>query len=175
MLNKIICPECSGEFRPIPKSMLVSCAGLWCPKCFKIFTIPEGVHKKKRSDKSYDYSSARNRYLRLLSQSPKRGIAVDITLDQFVLWWNRTPNICHYCKSTIDDIAKIHSRFKDTKKRHYFSSLGLTIDRKDSNCSYSVGNIVKCCLACNLIKGPIMSESEALLICPIIINRIINS
>ena len=96
-----------------------------------------------------------------------------VSCEEFSVWWNSHPDVCHYCGSNLLDIQYFFKKFSGIKKwNKYFNSPHLTVDRKDSCLGYSKSNIVKSCLACNIIKGPLLTEQEALIICPIVISRL---
>lgn len=165
------CPVCNTEFKPLSKKMVGNCSGLWCPRCFKFFLAPEIIVPKIQKDKDPERYSLENRYIRLSSSATRRGIELALSSEEFFLWWRGCPDICHYCGGSLSDIIYLHNKFLKTKLSSYFSSPHLTVDRKDSNQGYLISNIEKACLTCNLIKGPLMTEQEALSLCPGIIQR----
>jgi hypothetical protein len=91
-------------------------------------------------------------YGRLLHNIKTRGIAVEITLEQFQELC-RIPN-CHYCDTPIN-----RSLVRGEKGyRGYF------VDRKDNAVGYLVENCVPCCWSCNQAKGNRYSYEEFLMI-----------
>lgn len=63
-----------------------------------------------------------------MSAAKKRGIDWELTSDEFLSFWEKN---CNYCNSKIETIG---------------------LDRIDSNLSYSLTNVVPCCIICNKMK-----------------------
>lgn len=58
-----------------------------------------------------------------------RKLSFDLSLEEFMLFWNKP---CYYCENEID---------------------GIGLDRKDSSIGYNLNNIVPCCWRCNKSKS----------------------
>ena len=166
------CPNCNHQFKLVAPKTLHGFSGLWCPHCSKVFAIPLEVEEKK-IPKRKPTGQIKSRYERLVDSAKTRKLEITISKAEFITWWSNLPEVCHYCGSTLEDIDYLHKKFYKTSKwSHYFSSSQLTVDRMDSSLGYHRNNVVKACLACNIIKQSIMTEQEALLICPAIIKRL---
>lgn len=84
-----------------------------CKACTRVYraTMPEMV-----------------KFAQYKSGARKRGIAFNLTKEEFMSLWNKP---CFYCGTEIATIG---------------------IDRIDSNLCYCIGNIVPCCSICNTMK-----------------------
>jgi hypothetical protein len=135
----------------------------------KIFTDPI-LHEKH---KLYKYNKWRNNpnekkrireYMRRYNMSPsricdilasnakKRNIEILFSKNDFIIWWNNTPNECFYCKRNLESANEFFS--KKTGR--------LTVDRIDNKRGYEISNIVKACWLCNRIKADIFTQDEML-------------
>jgi hypothetical protein len=76
--------------------------------------------------------SLKGRYVGLRGKAKKRGISVDLTFEQYVLFVQR--NHCVYCGG-------------------HLPVAGGGLDRKNSRLGYTQENCVPCCRACNEIRG----------------------
>jgi hypothetical protein len=166
------CPTCHTQFKSFKGVYAEGLSGYWCPICNKAFVIPEIIKIKQRHIKQGDRFSLPSRYKRLLLGAKNRGIEVTISLEEYIEWWSIHPDVCHYCGSTLEDLNYLFKKYSKGKLSNYFSTPYLTVDRIDSSLGYSKTNIVKSCLACNILKSSVLSEAEALLICPIFIKRL---
>lgn len=72
--------------------------------------------------------------------SAKRGIAIEISLEQFTDLRKRP---CHYCGGEL-------------------SEAGYSMDRRDNALAYTAGNTVPCCFDCNETKSNKLTEAEML-------------
>ena len=90
-------------------------------------------------------SSATRAYGRLKNR------ATTLTSQEFKEWYERevAEGVCFYCEHPIEPGG-----------RHCLSSF--TIDRMDNTKGYEIGNMVACCLRCNIIKGSWFSFEEML-------------
>ena len=81
----------------------------------------------------------------------KRDRATTLTSQEFKKWYERevAEGVCFYCEHPIEPGG-----------RHGLGSF--TIDRMDNTVGYKVGNMVACCLRCNIIKGSWFSFEEML-------------
>lgn len=76
------------------------------------------------------------KYTRYIQNARSRGLAFDVTLDEFIAL---VSSECAYCGVPSDVTA-------------------LGIDRKDSGKGYTPGNSVPCCTTCNYMKGRLSPE-----------------
>lgn len=121
------------------------------------------IEKYREYRRNYKCFNPRGIFSSVKSGAKKRGIAVAFTIDEFEKWWNEQPQICFYCKRTIEYIKSLNDSVNNRAKR-------LTIDRIDNQQVYSLGNIRLACYRCNQIKGDYFTEDEMLQI-----GRIINA
>jgi len=106
--------------------------------------------EKRRLNSKIWRRSALGRYRKLLDRGRRKGVLVDITQDLFISWFNSQAKICHYCGVILTGY-------------HQDGYLqGLTIDRKDNNKSYEMGNMVLSCQRCNIMKGSWLNEKQML-------------
>ena len=78
---------------------------------------------------------------------------VTITQEEFVKWYNAQPKECVYCGIEESNLGIWINNYNRCAKR-------LTIDCKDNNKGYVLGNIVLSCFICNFIKGNMFSFEE---------------
>lgn len=119
------------------------------------------------------YMHAVQKYKQIRSGVIKRNLSFLISLEDFEVWWNTTEDKCHYCGTTLKQYQDLVKRLNTQKYFKYPITLNLTVDRRDNKKGYEWGNIVKACYLCNTIKGFIMTEEEAIMICPVIIERLL--
>ena len=115
----------------------------------------DNLEKYREYRRNYKSFNPRGIFSGVKSGAKKRGIAVAFTIDEFEKWWNEQPQICFYCKRTIELIKSLNDSVNNRAKR-------LTIDRIDNKQAYSLGNIRLACYRCNQIKGDYFTESEML-------------
>ena len=178
VLSGIKCNVCGSEFVIVKKTMMrAGIDSIWCKKCQSISMVPDIVKEivknkryKPKEKAAYGEKILRkHRHVELSAKS--RNIKFDLEISIFSDWWKNSKDICHYCKCDVIKREFLREKFKNTKLAYCFKGIELTVDRKDSNSGYVFENIVKACYACNITKSAIMSESDALLIMPVIINR----
>ena len=87
-----------------------------------------------------------------------RGIAVLISQDKFLKWYEKSPKVCYYCGVT-------ESKFKEKVGTR------LSIDRKNNEIGYTEKNIVLACGWCNQVKGPTLTEKEMLIVGHIVMKK----
>jgi len=102
-----------------------------CIECFKDCQRQyRSTHKKERNASGKAWSQTRKaKYGYYKRNAKKRDLAFDLTMEEFMTFWQA---YCTYCP---DQIATIG------------------IDRIDSSKGYSLENCVPCCWECNRIKG----------------------
>lgn len=99
----------------------------------------------------------------------------NISKEDFINWWNMTPDLCVYCQlvdtstlslmwqrlleyeGNIPFVLKAKTCFKQVSYR-------LEIDRIDTCGLYQIGNIAKACRFCNFIKNALLTPDEARLV-----------
>lgn len=74
---------------------------------------------------------------------------VEFTADEFVEWFNIQKLYCYYCQQNLD-------------RRGGANMNALTIDRKDSDQDYALGNITISCRRCNQGKSNVFTEQQML-------------
>jgi 5-methylcytosine-specific restriction endonuclease McrA len=94
-------------------------------------------------------------YSQIESRIQKTNKDLAITKEEFIKWYNKQEQECHYCKRTLEEIKQDKQERADFKNR-------LSIDRKDNNKGYTLDNIVLACRRCNIIKGDYFTEQEML-------------
>lgn len=98
---------------------------------------------------SRDYCyTPQGRYIWLKSSARRKGREVEFTRQDFKEWLEQQLLNCYYCGQELILGEKGLSAF--------------TIDRKDNNKGYIIGNIVLACKRCNIIKGNWFTEQEML-------------
>ena len=118
-----------------------------CSKAKDKYSSNVGYRNRKRKlSKDYNNTS-KGIYTGLLSNSHRRGVALDINRQEFVLWLDSIAKVCHYCG-------------KELTRGNTLDAL--TVDRKDSQRCYTLDNIVLSCRMCNTAKGSWFSEGEML-------------
>jgi len=121
----------------------------WCKECnrrrSKAFRqSPSGI---------YTLIKGRNTFRRNHPNQFQLPKPVNITREEFIAWYNSQEKICHYCGLTE----------KEAKKYITFCSgrFGrLTIDCKDNDLGYTVGNLVLACYKCNITKNDMLTHDE---------------
>ena len=118
----------------------------------------------------------RARWNSLDKSSEKRNINFNITLEELSNWGKITPEKCYYCGLSSENynIIKDYLNYNESKNslinKYQWQCLAghrkhisiLTVDRKDNNRGYEMGNIVKSCWFCNWLKGAELTEEEML-------------
>ena len=87
----------------------------------------ENKEKYKAIQKKHS-QSLKGRYTSYKNGSKARGIAFNLTFEQFITFWQRP---CHYCGDIVPTVG---------------------LDRIDSSHGYLLGNVVSCCEHCNYMK-----------------------
>lgn len=87
--------------------------------------------------------------------------SLDITADDFCLWRKKTEQVCHFCKISQADIARVGMK---SQVQNDVKNMG--VDRLDSDRGYELSNIAPCCFVCNQVKGNRFTEDEMALIAP---------
>ncbi len=90
-------------------------------------------------------------YYIIKTRLKKLGIVYNVTREEFIEWYISQLKICCYCDIKEEDILKFG---------YYPKVRRLTIDRKDSNLSYDLDNIVLACQVCNATKSHVFTYEE---------------
>lgn len=96
-------------------------------------------HKKNREQSLRDYYNHRKerilkskrpsiKYSSYKSDAKRRGIEFSLTMEEFMLFWNR---LCFYCGDRVETVG---------------------LDRMNNSKGYYLGNLASCCATCNLMK-----------------------
>ena len=97
-------------------------------------------HPKENAAKQRRYINGyRGIYRRLKSSAIQHNRELSLSFEQFIVWRNQQPLVCHYCGK----LLTAHGKQSDS----------LTIDRVDNNGGYTEDNITLCCYGCNSGKG----------------------
>lgn len=101
-------------------------------------------------------------------------------------WWNETPDVCHYCRTTIEDYRRLREAVRTYaenggtnseilkflqvfKSPKHTSSQHLTIGRRDKEQDYDLGNIIKICWICEALSKSLLTENQLKLISPVVV------
>lgn len=95
--------------------------------------------------------SASGTYSSLKKNAEKRNLAVEMTREEFIDWWNSQEQRCHYCGIPL----KIMLELNWARGKHR-----LSIDRMDNDIIYKLDNIVLACMKCNAVKADIITYEE---------------
>ncbi len=152
------CPRC-GVVKPLDnfngnKSRRDEHSG-YCRKCdYEIkrqlhLDDPDYMARYARSYRKHQQGTPQGRFRSLKDGARIRGQQCLISKGEFLIWFSNESKICHYC---CRDINMVGVRTLDS----------LTIDRRNNELGYQLGNIVIACRRCNLIKGSWFSEEQML-------------
>lgn len=127
---------------------------IYCQDCARNKRLPYKARISERErayhrqyKKTYD-KSALGRYHKLKSNAKQRGFAFDILPNEFVTWIMSQKMQCHYCKQ----VLQVDKRGLDS----------LSIDRRNNDGKYTIGNITLACWRCNVAKGSWFTEQQML-------------
>lgn len=128
----------------------------------------------QRAKRLYTFVSAD--FSALKAAAEKRGIAFELSADGLRHWWGNVPEVCVYCNQSVEEVAQAAGRiFGLAESSRFFNNLSsrlrwsykqknpvrrLSVDRKDNEGPYSLGNIQKACFICNYLKGSILTDEE---------------
>jgi 5-methylcytosine-specific restriction endonuclease McrA len=101
---------------------------------------------------------SRYRAIKQNSQRPRRDGTVtglEITRDEFALWFALQERCCHYCGVSEDELPHLNLMTQMGMRL-----LRLGVDRLDGRKPYQLGNIVLCCYGCNSVKSDRFTERE---------------
>jgi hypothetical protein len=142
--------------------------------------------EKKRAQGYYRFGKGA---LPILKQgAKKRGITFSLSIGELEEWWKKTPDICYYCNTGIDEHKRLRDYILEYRgenfeirkfKRFYRSSKHkridwLTLDRMNNELGYTIGNLVKSCWICNSLKSDFFTEKQMRIISPEIIKKLIS-
>lgn len=149
------CPLC-GQEKPVAEFYRDKNGNLsaYCHVCF-VQKKTEYRHAKLEQYRAVNRewqrvyrTGARGIYYKLKSSIKRRGSVLNISADDFEVWFDQQKRICHYCQR---QLANNGGRLD-----------GLTFDRKDNEAGYDLENIVPCCKRCNFVKGSWFTEAQML-------------
>lgn len=122
-------------------------------------------NQQRLVDKQFLYSkSIGGIYTQVKRSAKKRNKKVNISKEEFTIWWKKQEQKCYYCGKTLHQVINDNDTMNNCRTR-------LTIDRKDNDKPYEVSNIVLACYRCNMIKSNFFTEKEMLEIGKIIKNK----
>lgn len=142
------------------------------------------LHIKLRDSGYFRYGMGALRNLK--NSAKKRGLHFTLTKSSLSDWWNSTEDKCYYCGIIVNDFISIRNFLLNYNgnnreiliiKNMFFKGnrknmMWMTIDRKDNARGYEIDNMEKCCLFCNVIKGPFLNSDEMLLVAKGFIGRL---
>jgi len=166
--HECYCRQCVKEMNKASQASRSACA-----KKYKAAARSEGY-----------YASGGGRWSALKNSAKTRGLAFDLTKEQLKSWWGSSPDVCEYCRMTIEDYRRIRDFVLDyeggdpeiLKFKPLFSGRKidiLTIDRIDSCGGYTLGNLKKCCWICNSVKGRLLSDKHMKLVAKDVIRDLV--
>jgi len=97
-----------------------------------------------RSSRKF-YQTPRGIYTIIKQNSRVKKRPILISREEFLVWYESQPKVCHYCGIPQNGIR-------------------LEIDRLNNDLPYQKGNIALACKECNGVKGNIMTEEEMLVV-----------
>ena len=97
-------------------------------RCLKCIVIKRNATQRANRAKYQYHKQPKARYANYKQSAERRGYTFDISLEEFMLHWNKP---CYYCGSEIP---------------------GIGLSRKDTTRGYFVENIIPCCISCNFMK-----------------------
>jgi len=111
-----------------------------------------------RRHKQYDrhrriHQTAGHIYTRVRHSAKKRKIDY-CDRTEFITWWNETSDVCEYCGIEVTELRQLWPEIKGAMYR-------LSVERKDNRQGYVMGNMVKACFVCNLMRNGFLSHAEA--------------
>lgn len=115
--------------------------------------VPQKVLDNRRRVKEWnqrnpEYANGpRNRFAQAKSKAKGREIEWGLTYDEWVTLVLDAD--CEYCEERI-------------------KTLGISLDRKDSDRGYTLDNVVPCCGDCNKIKNDVLSYTEMKFLMPLL-------
>jgi len=155
---------------------MLKLAGKYCPSC-KEFRPEEEFTKNKRQPDGFQthcrachnakakeyrqanleqhrlyhkayYDSPSGKYHILTARAHRESKQVSFACDVFCDWYSQQEQVCYYCGQTLIERGKMPEN--------------LTIDRRNNNEGYTLGNIVLACRRCNTTKGCSLNERQML-------------
>ncbi|GAG51216.1 unnamed protein product, partial [marine sediment metagenome] len=119
----------------------------YCKECVSI------MGKKYRDTPSGIYSGMKSRSKYYKNNRPNNYKPLKITEKDFIAWYVAEPKICAYC-----DIPEILLHRVDDALNNKINRL--SIDCKDNEVGYKIGNIVLACNRCNYMKSDVLSFEQ---------------
>lgn len=133
-----------------------------CNKCTNYYFRINNLASIKLNAKRYSISP-KGIYHVINVGAKQRNLSI-CSLADFKDWYSKQPQICFYCKRTLEQISKMDVYFKVRR---------LTIDRMDNKIGYEVPNMALACFRCNtIIKNSFFSKEEMIKIGKIISSKV---
>jgi 5-methylcytosine-specific restriction endonuclease McrA len=134
-LDALHCTNCREEFPPGSfRKHAKTCA--WCTFASKAKRAKFRYRDKQKTPKS----------------------RLNISLDDFVAWYEAQLDECAYCGLTFAELKSLRI------KRGRWYCVAWDIDRINSGRPYELGNLALSCFVCNMAKGDVLNADEARLI-----------
>lgn len=150
MVEMKTCTLC-GEIKPKSEfgkhKQMKDGLSYWCKQCTR-----KRAKEYRRSPQGI-YTRIKGRSVWYKNHDPKRYSPLEITREEFIVWYNKQPKICAYCDISEDDLLFLKEEFNNRVEQ-------FVIDRKDNDRGYSLDNIVLACHRCNFIKTNLFSYEE---------------
>ena len=126
------------------------------------------------------YKTGKGAIAKFQISAEAKGLICTLTQAELEIWWQTTPNNCHYCGSTIEEYRSLRDHiltytgldYEVLKFGRFFRSpkhqaiKDMTIDRRDNSQGYKLGNIVKACWICNSLKNDFWTEAQMQMVAP---------
>jgi hypothetical protein len=145
------------------QSACKKCRLIWRKKHKKELKLKAKIYYDTHQEKIKNtYYSPSGIYTALKSRARNRKIKFNLIKEDFISWYNKQEQKCHYCNRILEEINR--NKFGRSNK--------LTIDRKNNNEGYEINNMVLCCMRCNYIKSDYFTEKEMIQIGQIIKNKV---
>jgi len=152
MNNMKTCTKC-GETKPLSEfgkhKQMKDGLSYWCKDCSNKRT------KAYRGTPSGIYTSlkGRTKFRRKNTKRYRTYHDLIISRKDFIEWHENEPKVCVYCDLPEELLNKFFDSYNYIANR-------LTVDCKDNELGYSVGNLVLACKRCNSIKSDLFSFEE---------------
>ena len=113
----------------------------WCKQCSREASkrhseTPSGIYSTTKGSVNYYHNTT-----------------VDISREDFIVWYNSQIKICGYCDIPEDKLNLLGNYYADKCNR-------LTVDRMNNDFGYREDNMVMSCYRCNMTKGDVFTYEE---------------
>ncbi len=135
-----------------------------CKTCTKI-KKQERVEEQIKAG-TFDYNKPR--YKLLVKKAAKEGVVVDMSQDEFGVWWSSIENVCYYCKHTHSDIIPLREKVEAyeghdiaiNRVKSFFTDADIVASRIDLTRDYHESNVIKVCVICKNVRGTFFLHEE---------------